>query len=330
MTALDYPMVPKIDAWNAIVALFGQPIALEGLQFQIDPVDAPPHDAPIQVMAVTHEGRFPVLVSGFPLKAAAGIDMELGDLATLPAILRDTIQQGLITALKAALPAPIQSRIQSLEPLSAIPLAERWLRVGLDFGWGAPVDLCVGGTLDAFAALGVASTLTPGHPAHVADSLAARIPLAARIALPGPTLRLEILRGLAAGDMLLCPPQGATQRLIITQCAELTLEASPDQGWTVRTLTMTDQDQDPAGGADAPLTSLNDLPVRVSFVVADKSLTLGDLQAMQPGAMLSLDMPPPEAGLEVKVLANGRVIGAGKLVELDGRTAVRLTAIASG
>jgi type III secretion system YscQ/HrcQ family protein len=328
MSALDYPLVPKIEAWNAIVALFGQPISMEGLQLRIDPIESPRHDAPLQVMAVTREGRFPVLVSGFPIAQAAGIEIDLAELATLPASLRDTIQSGLMTALKAALPTPIGSRIQSLEPLSAVPLAERWLNVVLDFGWGGPVELCVGGTLDGFSALGLASVTTPGHPAMLAEALAARIPLTARIALPGPTLRLAVLRDLAPGDLLLCPAQAVTQRLLITRCAEITLEAGPDQGWTVRTLTMTELDQDP--DVHAPLQDLGDLPVRLSFVVAEKTLTLANLQAMRPGAMLGLDAPAPEAGLEVKVLANGRVIGAGKLVELDGRSAVRLTAIVSG
>jgi type III secretion system YscQ/HrcQ family protein len=330
MSALDYPMVPKIEAWNAIVALFGQPITLEGLQFQIEAAEAPPSDAPMQIMAVTKEGRFPVSITGFPVAQAAGIEFELSDLAALPETLRETIRSGLIAALNTALPDPIRSRIQSLDPVLAVPLAERWLKVTLDVGWGAPVELFVGGTLDAFAALGVASVTTPGHPAQIAQALAARIPLTARIALPGPTMGQRVLRDLAPGDLLLCPAEAAMQRRLITHCAEITLEAGPEEGWTVRTLTMTELDQHPAAGTEAPLQSLDDLPVRLSFVVAEKTLTLADLQAMQPGAVLGLDAPAPETGLEVTVLANGRVIGAGKLVELDGRAAVRLTAIARG
>lgn len=328
MTALDYPLVPKIEAWNAIAALFGQPITVDSLQFSIEPTEHPPHDAPLQCIAVTKEARFPVLVSDIPIAAAAGVEIDLAEVQALPDTLRRTIEQGLLEALRAALPDQVRSRIRALESLTAVPLAEYWLNVTLDPGWGAPARLCLGGTLEAFAALGVAAVTSPGRPAEIAEALAVRIPVTCRIALPGPELRLATLRDLEPGDLLLCPQSTASERRLVTGCAEFILEAGPEEGaWTVRTLTMTEHDQDP-DTPETPLDNLGDLPVRLSFVVAEKALTLANLQQMTPGQVLGLDAPAPQAGLEVKVLANGRIIGAGKLVEIDGRSAVRLTAIA--
>ena len=71
-----------------------------------------------------------------------------------------------------------------------------------------------------------------------------------------------------------------------------------------------------------PVASLADLPVRLSFDLGELSLTLAQLQALQPGQALALGRPLDGA---VRVRANGVLIGEGELVQIDGQLGVSLS-----
>ena len=66
---------------------------------------------------------------------------------------------------------------------------------------------------------------------------------------------------------------------------------------------------------------VEDLPVSLVFVAGEMEVALGDLQGLAPGQVLDLRRPV-EAHVEVR--ANGRTIGRGELVEIDGRVGVRM------
>ncbi|GAB1387144.1 hypothetical protein MASR1M59_22920 [Melaminivora sp.] len=70
------------------------------------------------------------------------------------------------------------------------------------------------------------------------------------------------------------------------------------------------------------MASLADLPVRLSFDLGELTLTLAQLQALQPGQALALGRPLAGA---VQVRANGVLIGAGELVQIDGQLGVSLS-----
>ena len=63
----------------------------------------------------------------------------------------------------------------------------------------------------------------------------------------------------------------------------------------------------------------------LAFVIGTQTLTLRDLQSLRPGTTLPFAPVTPSVGIEVQVLANGRAIGAGNIVDIDGRHAVRLS-----
>lgn len=75
--------------------------------------------------------------------------------------------------------------------------------------------------------------------------------------------------------------------------------------------------QDSADGATA--AALQALPVRLSFDLGEVSLTLAQLQALQPGQTLALGHPLAGA---VRIRANGALLGEGDLVEIDGQLGV--------
>ena len=65
----------------------------------------------------------------------------------------------------------------------------------------------------------------------------------------------------------------------------------------------------------------DDLPVSLVFVAGELEVPLRELQRMAPGYVFEL--PQPVDG-HVEVRANGRTIGRGELVEIDGRVGVRI------
>lgn len=64
-----------------------------------------------------------------------------------------------------------------------------------------------------------------------------------------------------------------------------------------------------------------DIPVQVVAVMGRKSVTVKDLLALRMGQVVELDKAPGET---VDLVANGKVIGKGELVEVDGKLGIRV------
>jgi type III secretion protein Q len=64
------------------------------------------------------------------------------------------------------------------------------------------------------------------------------------------------------------------------------------------------------------------LPVTLSFEAGEISLTVAELKALAPGAMLSFGRKLADSPITIR--ANGRVLGAGELVLIDDFLGVRL------
>ncbi|NMK50029.1 type III secretion system cytoplasmic ring protein SctQ [Achromobacter sp. Bel] len=88
-------------------------------------------------------------------------------------------------------------------------------------------------------------------------------------------------------------------------------------------MTETPQPSADAGpDAQAPL-DIDAIPVRLTFELGERQFTLGDLRRLQPGETFDLERPLAEGPVIVR--ANGAFVGAGELVEIDGRVGVTLT-----
>ncbi len=79
---------------------------------------------------------------------------------------------------------------------------------------------------------------------------------------------------------------------------------------------------DDAALTDESAPDLQDLPVRLSFELARLELSLAELQAIGPGTVFELGRAEPEA---VDIVANGRRIGAGRIVMVAGVPGVQIT-----
>jgi type III secretion system YscQ/HrcQ family protein len=64
------------------------------------------------------------------------------------------------------------------------------------------------------------------------------------------------------------------------------------------------------------------LPVRVHVVLQQLEMTLEAFQTLGPGSVVRLDRDKSEP---VQIAANGKILGTGELVEIDGRLGVRIS-----
>ncbi len=68
----------------------------------------------------------------------------------------------------------------------------------------------------------------------------------------------------------------------------------------------------------------SDIPVQIVAVLGKKSVTVKDVVSMRMGQVVELNRLPNEA---IDLVANGKLIAKGELVEIDGRLGVRILKI---
>jgi type III secretion protein Q len=76
---------------------------------------------------------------------------------------------------------------------------------------------------------------------------------------------------------------------------------------------------DPGTAHAASNHLLDDIPVRLTFDVGEREISLGDLRSIQPGYVFNLGRDPRSL---VNIRANGRLVGEGELVDIEGRVGV--------
>lgn len=84
----------------------------------------------------------------------------------------------------------------------------------------------------------------------------------------------------------------------------------------------------PAAAAPEPVVpaaAIEELPLRIVFDLGEVELSLAEVKALVPGQVIDLAREPGHA---VRVSVNGRRIGAGEIVEIEGRLGVRITELA--
>jgi type III secretion protein Q len=83
----------------------------------------------------------------------------------------------------------------------------------------------------------------------------------------------------------------------------------------------------PTGLHDSGLQGpdLDDLPVRLVFEAGRVELSLGELQRLAPGALVPLGRPLDEP---LDIMANGRRLGRGTLVQIGDGLGVRIVSLA--
>lgn len=76
------------------------------------------------------------------------------------------------------------------------------------------------------------------------------------------------------------------------------------------------------GGADADMLDVaSDVPVQVIAVMGKKNITLKELAMLKLGSVLELNRPANEV---VDLIAGGKLVAKGELVEIEGKLGVRI------
>lgn len=151
------------------------------------------------------------------------------------------------------------------------------------------------------------------------------LPVPLRLQAGWTDLSLHELARTGAGDVLLmdvCHLGTDRQALVFLVGEGLGVRARRHaQGWLIdqgvhSVMTLTHAPSEPPTGEAA---HLDDIPVRVTFDLGDREMTLGELRALMPGYVFNLGRDP-QAGVVIRV--NGRWVGEGELVDIDGRIGV--------
>lgn len=89
------------------------------------------------------------------------------------------------------------------------------------------------------------------------------------------------------------------------------------------------QDDIPHPDAErASLSRLDNLEVTLRFEVGDVDIALAELRTVRPGYVFELPQPLKQS--EVRIVANGRMIGTGTLIAVGNRLGVRVSSFAAG
>lgn len=154
---------------------------------------------------------------------------------------------------------------------------------------------------------------------------------ASRDARDAPPIERQALDDVMLAD-LQCQPDNAATAVIVGHLvipvelspAGIMVTARPLRGrgsfweWSMGNPT---EFSGPAGLHDP---DLDDLPVRLVFELGRVELSLGELQRLAPGALVPLGRPPDEP---LDIMANGRRLGRGTLVQIGDSLGVRIVSI---
>lgn len=160
-----------------------------------------------------------------------------------------------------------------------------------------------------------------GHSAGM--QLAGHIPLRGWFSIARMTLSAGALRGLDTGDILMPQPDGvrdAFEGAFFCLTLERGVEAS-----TIKEITVSETEPETTGDQAGTAPDVMSVPVTLSIVTGEREMTLAELGALSAGAHLPLEVPEAAPGSPVRLLANGRAVGTGHLVQIDGALAVRVS-----
>jgi type III secretion protein Q len=255
----------------------------------------------------------------------------------------------------ATLEASLSPLIQRLEKAAGIEIAVRSMKVA-EPGAGAGAlgfrlpGLPDSGVIAVRPAAGLALPKLPAVPWTRGDALVVRVPLV--VAEVG--VSVAELEQLATGDVIVLPGMTAASvaqvQLAISQRAAIIAQIDGHK-LTVARAGKSMSNTDAAAGAKPaaaakpaapaakpgaapaaapaepvmPATAVEELPLRIVFDLGDVELSIAELKTLVPGQVIDLAREP---GSAVRVSVNGRRIGAGEIVEIEGRLGVRITELA--
>lgn len=334
--------------WNVLASRLGRELSLRGsARATVELATVPTAEA--DAIAVRFEAGPSLLVVplAFPFTALFDADLAIADLPLLPDALRAALTEGVVEGLAALLPDHGLGAHALVARGSAADLAAgdgaplRWFRVTIHgFAPEAATILVGAGTAALGAIFGGTLPLRPVWP-----GLREAITREADFTLGRLVLPLAGLRRLAPGSVVLLDAGVGTAAPRLRIGEELFHFEAAGDGWTCTGIAALDAPApDPAETArtaiamTSPTTTAPDVPtvadglerldVAVDIDLGRITVPLAELETWGPGSIVALRPPEAHEGVAVVLRANGRAIGAGEIVRIDDRLAVRVTRLA--
>lgn len=311
-----------VALWNAALLVMSQGFALPTrgrAMAELVPDLVPDADRPA-FLAKTTAGPIYLQPRDLPLGALTQSTLDAGAVERLPKALADSVLALAMDRLLSAGSDAVRRSVTALARCAASEMSgEETLLLRVDGGWGALAEVMV--QADRAVLADALRALFPGAKrGHWPDALAAQVILPCSLRLGAPTLSVARLRALSVGDLLLTT--GPQQWLCAPHARFALLHDGTN--WTIGEVSMTDDLPAMEPGPSDAINSIGDLPVRLSILLAERAMTLSELQGLSTGALLPFAPERTEAGQSVRLLANGRPIGDGHIVEVDGQPALRI------
>jgi type III secretion protein Q len=283
----------------------------------------------VQLTLSVNDAPCDIVVPKSALNTLARSFFELNDDHVLPQELVASSLEAALEPWLARLEQVSGARITMQHVASAAPDRPAASRLAFRLS-GSGIDTLL--TVEPGKGLSIAS------PPRVAwtegDELGARLP----IIIAEVSIRLRDLTGLETGDVVLlegvAPP--AVSQVYLPISPSLSIVAALE-GQTIivdrlgKTMSMTETSNEETPGdppaALLPPDTIEDLSLKVVFDLGEIELTLAELRRLVPGQTMDLARPP---GHTVRMSVNGRRIGAGEIVEIEGRLGVRISELAGG
>ncbi len=333
--------------WNALASFCGAPIALAGgASVTIEPSTEPAAGTALMAIAGETGPRFIGQLVAYPFREQFGADLEAADLDILPDTLREALATGIAGLFSRLLLGHRFGEMQ-VSTIGALPdlvtEAERealaWWSVAVTGLGSEPARIVVGCGRAELVRLAERDMLAP-RPNWMA--LRRVLTVDGYTTLGRLTLPLASLRALTSASLIVLPKADPADVMVRFARALYTLAdadgglrcmqivpiddpAARDDGKGLGAVEMT-KDLDHAG-AEGIATMLD---VTLDLDLGRVTVPIAELESWAPGAIVPLERPVREPGIEVTIRANGKAIGVGDLVEIDDRLAIRLTRLSLG
>jgi type III secretion protein Q len=177
-------------------------------------------------------------------------------------------------------------------------------------------ELLLDGTASRFLAAALRE-----QPTVPSDADWAGLPLRLRLVAGWVDLSTSMLRSIARRDVVLldeCLLSGNNQLMVMVSPRLGILCALEDRALRVLKGVheiMADVDDTVAAASGL----MDDVPIRLTFDLGEREISLGDLRSIEPGYLFNLGR---DLKSTVSIRANGRLIGDGELVDIEGRVGV--------
>jgi type III secretion protein Q len=174
----------------------------------------------------------------------------------------------------------------------------------------------------------------PSHPGEDSVGPDIELPVAVCMRVAAATCAVGEIATLSPGDVVIADQRGQQMKMAVAVIAEhlvapvdLTAAGPRIAAWPIRARgSLWEWSMENGGdGSQADVrqkTDLDDIPVKLLFELGRIELSLAEIRQLAPGAVIAMSRPLEDS---VDILANGRRIGRGNLVQIGDSLGIRIT-----